>query len=79
MKRIKRVFSSGFKAELALEAIKGVKTVSELAQEYELLQLTHFYAGVLALPLLHGPLTDTCLSAEDLLSSRPAPSGVNSQ
>jgi putative transposase len=36
MKRTKRVFSSAFKAEVALEAIKGVKTVSELAQEYEL-------------------------------------------
>jgi transposase-like protein len=35
MKRTKRVFSSAFKAEVALEAIKGVKTVSELAQEYE--------------------------------------------
>ena len=36
MKRTKRVFSSAFKAEVALEAIKGVKTLSELAQEYEL-------------------------------------------
>ena len=36
MKRTKRVFSSAFKAEVALEAIKGVKTVSELAQKYEL-------------------------------------------
>ena len=36
MKRTKRVFSSAFKAEVALEAIKGVKTVSELAQEFEL-------------------------------------------
>ena len=36
MKRTKRVFSSAFKAEVALEAIKGVKTVSELAQAYEL-------------------------------------------
>jgi hypothetical protein len=31
MKRTKRVLSSAFKAEVALEAIKGVKTVSELA------------------------------------------------
>ena len=36
MKRTKRVFSSAFKAEVSLEAIKGVKTVSELAQEFEL-------------------------------------------
>ena len=36
MKRTKRVFSSAFKAEVALAAIKGVKTVSKLAQEYEL-------------------------------------------
>ena len=38
MKRTKRVFSSAFKAEVALAAIKGVKTVSELAQEYEQLK-----------------------------------------
>ena len=29
-------FSSAFKAEVAVEAIKGLKTISELAQEYEL-------------------------------------------
>lgn len=36
MKRNRREFSSAFKAEVALEAIKGIKTVSEIAQQYEL-------------------------------------------
>jgi transposase-like protein len=35
MKRERRKFSAGFKAEVALEAIHGVLTVSELAQKYE--------------------------------------------
>ena len=34
MNRTKRIFSAAFKAELALAAIKGVKTVSKLAQEH---------------------------------------------
>ena len=33
MKETRRKFSSAFKAEVALEAIKGVKTITELAQE----------------------------------------------
>ena len=32
MKQNRRKFSSAFKAEVALEAIKGIKTVSEIAQ-----------------------------------------------
>ena len=36
MKRTRRTFSSEFKARVALEAIKGVKTVSQIAQEYEI-------------------------------------------
>lgn len=36
MKRIKRSFSAEFKAKVALEALKEHKTVSELAQQYEL-------------------------------------------
>jgi|GEM_PF-6092121 len=32
MKRERRKFSAGFKAEVALEAIHGVLTVSELVQ-----------------------------------------------
>ncbi|TNE30388.1 MAG: hypothetical protein EP346_03905 [Bacteroidetes bacterium] len=32
----KRAFSSAFKSGVAIEAIKSIKTVSELAQEYEL-------------------------------------------
>lgn len=35
MKETWRKFSSAFKAEVALEAIKGVKTITELAQEYQ--------------------------------------------
>src|SRR5690606_10187720 len=35
MKETRRKFSSAFKAEVALEAIKGVKTITELAQEYQ--------------------------------------------
>jgi len=31
----RRVFSSEFKAKVTVEAIKGFKTVSELAREYE--------------------------------------------
>jgi len=36
MKRSRRTFSAEFKAKVALEAIKELKTVSELAQEYQL-------------------------------------------
>jgi transposase len=35
MKQPRRKFTASFKAEVALEAIKGIKRVSELAQEYE--------------------------------------------
>ena len=36
MKRIKRSFSAEFKAKVAIEALKEQKTISELAQQYEL-------------------------------------------
>jgi len=36
MKKQRRKHSSEFKARVALEAIKGVKTVSQIAQEYEI-------------------------------------------
>lgn len=36
MKKIRRIFSSAFKSEVALEAIKGIKTISEIYQHYEL-------------------------------------------
>lgn len=35
MKRTRRTFSSEFKARVALEAVKEVKTVSEIAQQYQ--------------------------------------------
>jgi transposase-like protein len=35
MKNSKRTFSAEFKAKVAIEAIKEVKTISELAQIYE--------------------------------------------
>lgn len=35
MKKSKRTFSAEFKAKVAIEAIKEVKTISELAQIYE--------------------------------------------
>jgi len=35
MKRKKRTFTDQFKAKVALEAIKGVKTLAELATEYK--------------------------------------------
>jgi len=35
MNKPRRKFSNELKAKVALEAIKGVKTVSELAQEYQ--------------------------------------------
>jgi transposase-like protein len=35
MKRAKRTFSAEFKAKVAIEAIKEVKTISELAQIYQ--------------------------------------------
>ena len=35
MKRSRRTFSADFKAKVAIEAIKEVKTVSELAQIYQ--------------------------------------------
>jgi len=36
MKRHRRKHSAEFKARVALEAIKGIKTLSEIAQEYEI-------------------------------------------
>lgn len=35
MKRKRRAFSDKFKAKVAIEAIKGVKTLAELATEYK--------------------------------------------
>lgn len=35
MKRARRTFSAEFKAKVALESIKEVKTISELAQQYQ--------------------------------------------
>jgi len=34
MERIRRSFSKEYKAKVALEALKGMKTISELASEY---------------------------------------------
>ncbi len=50
MKQNRRKFSSAFKAEVALEAIKGIKTVSEIAQYYELhpMQVTQWKKEFLA-------------------------------
>ena len=36
MKRTRRTFSADFKAKVAIEAIKEIKTVSELAQHYQI-------------------------------------------
>lgn len=36
MKKQRRKHSAEFKARVALEAIKGIKTVSQIAQEYEI-------------------------------------------
>lgn len=36
MKHTRRKFGAAFKAEVALEAIKGIKTVAEIAQQYEI-------------------------------------------
>lgn len=36
MKQKRRTFSAAFKAEVSLEAIKGIKTITELAQEYQI-------------------------------------------
>lgn len=36
MKNTRRKFGSAFKAEVALEAIKSIKTIAEIAQQYEL-------------------------------------------
>jgi putative transposase len=35
MNRKRRTFSKSFKARVALEAIKGIKTLNELASEYD--------------------------------------------
>ena len=50
MRKNRRQFSSAFKAEVALEAIKGIKTVSEIAQHYELhpVQVTQWKKEFLA-------------------------------
>jgi putative transposase len=37
MARGRQTFSAEFKAKVALEAIKGMKTINELAREYDLL------------------------------------------
>jgi transposase-like protein len=36
VKQPRRKFGPAFKAEVVLEAIKGIKTISEIAQHYEL-------------------------------------------
>jgi len=36
MARKRRIFSAAFKAKVALEAIKGLSTISELAQKHKL-------------------------------------------
>jgi transposase len=36
MKQSRRKFGSAFKAEVALDAVKGIKTVAEIAQQYEI-------------------------------------------
>jgi len=36
MKKQRRTFSAEFKAKVALEAIKEIKTISELAQHYQI-------------------------------------------
>ena len=36
MKQKRRRFSAAFKAKVALEAVKGVKPITDLAQEYQL-------------------------------------------
>jgi transposase len=36
MKENRRKFSSSYKAEVALEAVKGMQTISEIAHHYEL-------------------------------------------
>jgi transposase len=50
MKQPRRKFSAAFKAEVALEAIKGIKTISEVAQHYELhpVQVSHRKTDFLA-------------------------------
>lgn len=50
MKKIRRKFSSAFKSEVALEAIKGIKTISEISQYYELhpVQVTQWKKEFLA-------------------------------
>lgn len=35
MKRTRRTFSPAFKAKVAIEAIKEIKTISEIAQHYQ--------------------------------------------
>lgn len=50
MKQNRRKFSSAYKAEVALEAVKGIKTVSEIAQQYDLhpVQVTQWKKEFLA-------------------------------
>jgi putative transposase len=35
MTRVRKTFSGEFKAKVALEAVKGLKTINELAREYQ--------------------------------------------
>ncbi len=50
MKQNRRRFNAAFKAEVAIEAIKGLKTISEIAQQYELhpVQVTQWKKEFLA-------------------------------
>ncbi|MGB4099047.1 MAG: transposase, partial [bacterium] len=36
MKQHRRKHSAEFKARVALEAVRGIKTINEIAQEYEI-------------------------------------------
>jgi len=50
MKRTRRTLSSDFKAKVALEAIKEIKTISEIAQQYQIHpnQVSHWKKDFLA-------------------------------
>jgi hypothetical protein len=67
MKRTRRKFSSEFKSQVAIEALKERYTLTELAQKFELIDI---HARISAFPLIKGRLTDTMLSA-DLIHRLP--------
>jgi transposase-like protein len=80
MPRRRRRFSAEFKAKVALQAIKGEKTVAELASEHEVHrnQISQWKKQLLdALPEVFGRLRSRLLRSPSGLPAQPRTNPMN--